>query len=277
MDYFERFVYHTKQMCYGGDGLLIWNDVVTNYGIWIAYMAFAYYCIGFQRIKIPALRPLLDTRLFWALMWVFFFCGWQYFQDATSAFYASGPWYYLKVGARYVQLGFMVVLILSSSRLRAWAKTLRTESDVHELEEMGHCGQFRYDPGTQTVWWSDGMFRIFGIVPKPDGILSLGQVENCIDPRDRKTHMEQVGRVVADRQPREITSRIALDTGEVRWIRASHRMEGRTMIGVVVDVTEEKRANEKNAELIRGLQRSLIILEQEKNPGKMAEQLRQLI
>jgi PAS domain S-box-containing protein len=116
-------------------------------------------------------------------------------------------------------------------------------------------GMWERDLKTNEVIWSDAMYRIFGRTPEeftgdPDQVLSF------VHPDDRaqfrRTHEEAV-RGPGDTFEHE--ARILRPTGEVRWlyrrafVRRNDGGEAVSVLGVALDITERKEAENANARL----------------------------
>jgi PAS domain S-box-containing protein len=112
--------------------------------------------------------------------------------------------------------------------------------------EAGRMGVWWWDPRTGVVHWSESMERLFGLAPGMFG----GTLEASLDfvyPDDRQTVSERMARALQGSDPEGLEYRIVRADGAVRWIemRSRHAPDGSgTFVGVAVDVTERREAEE---------------------------------
>jgi len=116
-------------------------------------------------------------------------------------------------------------------------------------------GMWERDLATNTVVWSDAMYRIFGRTREqfsgyPDEVLSYVHAEDR--QRFRKVYEDAI-KGPADTFEHE--ARIERPSGEIRWLyrRAFVRRDpdgnAVSVLGVAIDITERKEAENANAEL----------------------------
>ncbi|MCU7935221.1 MAG: PAS domain S-box protein [Candidatus Thiodiazotropha sp. (ex Dulcina madagascariensis)] len=133
---------------------------------------------------------------------------------------------------------------------RALNEKLR-ESERHLLEaqQMAHIGNWELDLTTNTLYWSDEIYRIFGI--DPEGFEATYEAFlDTIHPNDRARVDRAYSSAVSNNIPYEMTHRITRKSdGKVRYVH-EHSKEIRNDAGVVVrslgtvqDVTELERAS----------------------------------
>ena len=110
------------------------------------------------------------------------------------------------------------------------------------------CWEFRLDPEEGHIWASDESFRLFGLTPRSDGVLSLERVETCILERER-VHKALLG-LIEKGAEYDLEYEIApADGGRHRIIHSMAELvkdaEGRPakIMGVIQDVTERHEAN----------------------------------
>jgi putative nucleotidyltransferase with HDIG domain len=141
----------------------------------------------------------------------------------------------------------------------------REKALLAAAQEIARLGSWRYDLATETMWWSDEMYRIFEIdrgVPAGD---RAAAVQALVHPEDVAIVPKMVAAVGADGTSRSTRHRILLPDGAVRWID-SHGRQERGPHGQVVavagfsqDVTELKLAEER-AVLVASLDRAVAAL-----------------
>lgn len=109
--------------------------------------------------------------------------------------------------------------------------------------------EWRYQ--SNELYWSDGLCRIFGLVPGTQAI-SYHSWQKTIYPEDLSRIMAPLGVAINSHQRLEMEYRIVLPSGELRWIYDlgdtffddGGQPQGRT--GICVDITSIKQAAEEN-------------------------------
>ena len=133
-----------------------------------------------------------------------------------------------------------------SDRVRLEQELRHSESSLREAQAVAHLGSWTLDIGSDTLTWSDEVYRIFGQTP---GVpLHLADFVDCIHPEDR-------ARVQADWQaalhgaPYDSAHRIFVH-GQLRWVRERARVrfaaDGTAVsaVGTVQDISEQRSADE---------------------------------
>ena len=121
-----------------------------------------------------------------------------------------------------------------------------------EAQRLGRMSSWAYHADTGEVQWSDSTCELFGIAPA-DFQGTVPYVMNLILPEDREI-LRQAHLQVSPASPLlEAEYRIRRPDGTVRWMREQGRAifdaEGRlvTRLGMVMDITERKRADDQLA------------------------------
>lgn len=131
------------------------------------------------------------------------------------------------------------------------------------VQELVDVGVWVYDVGSETLWWSEHVFELFGR-SADDGSVAQPNLEMALKgfhPEDRSTVREALEAAIEDGEPYDIAVRIVTDDGETRWVRAraesrSVRGSDPTVYGTIHDVTERKareRARERDRERLEVL------------------------
>lgn len=130
--------------------------------------------------------------------------------------------------------------------------------------EAAEAGSWERDLDTHQVFWSDEYYRLLGYEPgscqpsyqnwreriHPDDLKSTEDTLNCIlqsRPHDGENHLED--------HPKQfnLEFRIKLPDGEIRWLNdmgqviCDHQGNPKKIIGIQLDITERKNAQEKIA------------------------------
>jgi PAS domain S-box-containing protein len=146
-----------------------------------------------------------------------------------------------------------------TERKQAENELRRSEAYLAEAQRMSHTGSWSSNVSTGEVFWSQEIFRIFGLDPaktKP----TRERFFQSLHPDDRPS-LEAAETKLREGQDFEYEYRILRPDGTVRFINAhSHPVVDRSgepveFVGVLMDITERKQAEralqESQAELAR--------------------------
>jgi two-component sensor histidine kinase/response regulator RpfG family c-di-GMP phosphodiesterase len=143
-----------------------------------------------------------------------------------------------------------------TAELEAQTEKLRQSEERRSIAlSAGDMGSWEVDLATGHIEWDEGPYRIFDVDPasfRP----TVERIEAMIHPEDRDS--SSVTAIVERGEPRfQVEFRIVRPSGEVRWCYGagivSRDPDGKPlrMNGVTVDVTERKRAEERQLLLAR--------------------------
>ena len=128
-------------------------------------------------------------------------------------------------------------------------------------ESIAHIGSWEWEIATDTVTWSEELFRIFQIDPD-DGAPSWAEHPKLYHPEDFETLRQAVEEAVTDGKPYEMELRAFRKDGEIRVLKARGFAElgsnGKPvrLFGLVHDITDRKQAEEtifQSEKLIRSI------------------------
>ncbi|WP_026462072.1 PAS domain-containing protein [Adhaeribacter aquaticus] len=125
-----------------------------------------------------------------------------------------------------------------------------TQEILKETEEIGHLGSYELDLATGLLYFSDGMFRLFGEAPRAF-IPTLDFIDSRSNPEDAAEVRKILDRAAIDKQPYMYTRRIQLPDGTWRVVESHGRVlcdasgQALKFRGVVQDVTEQKTAEKQ--------------------------------
>jgi two-component system cell cycle sensor histidine kinase PleC len=130
-------------------------------------------------------------------------------------------------------------------------ETVRTRIDT--ALNRGRCGLWDWDLARGRIFWSHSMFAILGLKPRDD-LLSFGEVDAIVHPDD--LHLYELAAQLADATTVSIDHdfRVRHANGNWVWLRARceivHQPQegGPHLIGIAVDITEQKTLVEKTME-----------------------------
>jgi two-component system, cell cycle sensor histidine kinase PleC len=152
--------------------------------------------------------------------------------------------------------GFVVLILGFAFH---WQATRAREADlIHETVRSridtalnrGRCGLWDWDLARGRIFWSQSMFEILGLDTKHD-LLSFGDVNALVHPDD--VHLYQLAAELADATTTTIDHafRMRHAAGHWVWLRARCELvrqageSGLHLIGIAVDITEQKNLVEK--------------------------------
>jgi PAS domain S-box-containing protein len=171
---------------------------------------------------------------------------------------------------------FSAVIVDISERKQVEEELRRSEAFLAQAQRISHTGSWRWRVATDSVYWSEEHFRIFGFDPEND-TPSYSLFMERIHPEDRASLEELLNRAVQDKSDFEKHYRIVLPDGSIKFLRsvgqglvsASGELE---FIGTVMDVTELKRAEELQKAVAR--EREMLIRQRATDLAKGNEALR---
>ena len=135
-------------------------------------------------------------------------------------------------------------------RDRAEQKSRESEKRLSNAQRIAHMGFWDWNIVTNELFWSDEIYRIFGLSPQEFGA-TYDAFMNSVHPGDREFVQKHVDMAVHDDAEYSIDHRIVLPSGEVCYVHeqgeVTHDEGGNPvrMFGTVIDITELKRAEER--------------------------------
>ncbi len=139
----------------------------------------------------------------------------------------------------------LVILRDISERKQSERKLQEGESALRTAQQIARIGTWRYEIAENRIWWSEELFRIFGVPPEA-GPLTPEILYARLHPDDREIFRTQV----ATRESRRADYRIVMPGGTIKHIHEEVRVDRDAqgapvrMYGTAQDVTERKEAEE---------------------------------
>jgi PAS domain S-box-containing protein len=154
--------------------------------------------------------------------------------------------------------------------LRAHAQTLeqKVQERTRELrdsntqllraEQIGQIGSWEWRIAEDRVTWSEGLYKLFGLSPQEFGATYAAYLAQ-VHPDDREYVRQTLSAAQQAGGAFEFESRVCLPDGQVRHIHTRGEMSPdgpARMIGLAIDITQRKQAEEALARRSDELQRS---------------------
>ncbi|MGH9330699.1 MAG: ATP-binding protein, partial [Vicinamibacterales bacterium] len=131
----------------------------------------------------------------------------------------------------------------------------RAHARLAEAQEVAHVGSWEWNIAANDVWWSEELFRIYGVSPTIFGASYEGFL-GLVHPHDRDAVDRNVRTALERREPFSFEHRIVRPDGSTRTLYARGCVlcdaDGTPvrMTGIGQDVSERKQAEEARAQLI---------------------------
>lgn len=130
---------------------------------------------------------------------------------------------------------------------RAAEALLASKARLNEAQRVAHIGSWELDLVTNTLTWSDEIYRIFEIDPKAFGA-SYEAFLDTVYPDDRAMVNKAYTDSVQNRTPYEIVHRLLTPDGRVKFVhehcKTHYAPDGKPVrsIGTAQDITERRHA-----------------------------------
>jgi len=154
----------------------------------------------------------------------------------------------------------------------------RSDFYLREAQKLTHTGSWAWRvPDRNVVHLSEEWYRIFGCNPS-DGAPNWEKRLDLVHPDDRISWKNTIERAIVEKTDYDITFRIVLPGGIVKWIRTvGHPVLTATgdlvqFLGSSTDVTDHKRAEQEH-EKLRQLETELAHINRVSMLGEMAASL----
>ena len=154
----------------------------------------------------------------------------------------------------------------------------RSEFYLREAQKLTHTGSWAWRvPDRNVVHLSEEWYRIFGCNPS-DGAPNWEKRLDIVHPDDRLVWKNTIERAIEEKTDYDITFRIVLSDGTVKWIRTvGHPVLTATedlvqFLGSSTDITDHKRAEQEH-EKLRQLEAELAHINRVSMLGEMAATL----
>ena len=140
---------------------------------------------------------------------------------------------------------FVSVQIEDIERKKTEEKLRKSEERLAEAQRIAHIGNWEWDIRTNEVWWSDGLYQVFGVKPQGFGANFEAFIER-VHPEDKWSVRKAVDDALHKKTPYKNQYRIMLPSGEVRIMHSRAEVSFDEtgspvrMMGTAQDITECK-------------------------------------
>jgi len=137
-----------------------------------------------------------------------------------------------------------------SEQVQAEESLRKSEARLAAAQRIAHLGSWDWDIVANTLYWSDEVYRIFGLPPQEFGV-TYDTFLTFIHPDDRALVIKTVDEALHQHKPYSINHRIIRHDGVERVVHEQGEVTfdetGRAiqMVGTVQDITERVRAEEE--------------------------------
>jgi len=125
-----------------------------------------------------------------------------------------------------------------------------SERRLKEAEKIAHLGHWELDLGSNALFWSDEVYRIFGLDPG-EFDASYEAFLDIVHPEDREFVNHSFADSVETRTPYDIVHRLRMKDGSVKFVNEKcltdydEAGKPRRSMGTVLDITPRKLAEEE--------------------------------
>lgn len=126
----------------------------------------------------------------------------------------------------------------------------KIQKSLIQAQHLAHLGNWEWEAGNKTAWWSDEEYRIFG-VNKDSFITTLKHYESLIHSDDVALVGRMVTRCFEEGKSLEFEYRIVRPSGEMRWLYTKIESEmdddGELVrcFGITQDITQRKQSEKQ--------------------------------
>ncbi|MFY2155820.1 EAL domain-containing protein [Cytobacillus firmus] len=127
---------------------------------------------------------------------------------------------------------------------------MKIKNNLNQAQKIANIGSLEYDVETDKGFWSDQLFRIFGLNPQKDLFPDYQMYLSYLHQDDRLAFEMQFNRLLKEKDSVDLVCRMIRQDGEERYIH--HRADyfadedgSPKIIATVQDITEKRRMEEK--------------------------------
>ena len=142
--------------------------------------------------------------------------------------------------------GFMLIMRDMTELKQTESELIRKDASLMEAQRVAHLGYWELDHVNGKLYWSDEVYRIFGLEPRQFGATYESFLEH-VHPDDREAVDSAYKKSLREKTGYEIDHRVTCSDGKVKHVheRCNTEFDGQgnplRSIGIVLDVTDLKK------------------------------------
>jgi PAS domain S-box-containing protein len=146
--------------------------------------------------------------------------------------------------------GVLAVVQDVTEQKMAEEELLRAKENLEQAQQIAHIGSWEWDITNKRIFWSEEMYRIYGLDPK-EFVPTLESVLSFIHPFEKDSFEESVKKSIREKNEFQNERRIIKQNGNVAYVltrgKCFYDFEGNpiSVIGTSLDITESKKADEE--------------------------------
>ncbi|MGH7037558.1 MAG: PAS-domain containing protein [Stellaceae bacterium] len=163
---------------------------------------------------------------------------------------------------------FILLAALRRARREAAAARNRareTARQLREIQRVGRIGHWFTDEAAQTAAWSEEMFALAGIAPKP--VLPAAETRVFLHPDDAALYLDVRRQAIETRSMAKVEHRWVRADGEIRWVhteltpRFDERGQYLGLFGATQDITDYKHAEQQLIDAIEAISEGFVLFD----------------
>lgn len=155
---------------------------------------------------------------------------------------------------------------IQQSKLEAINKQLsERQEQLNEAQALTQIGNWSWNIGSDTIEWSDQLYRIYGLEPQSEQI-TMERFLSLIHPEDREKRLEEIRISLETLVAKDYLMRIVTPGGELKVLKGRGDIVARNgmaikLLGTCQDITEEYELQKENERYARQLELKNLELE----------------
>ncbi|MGI6247208.1 MAG: PAS domain-containing sensor histidine kinase [Pseudochelatococcus sp.] len=159
----------------------------------------------------------------------------------------------LLAACAFVLVALALAYFMQAARARAADDVCeKVRERVDAALDRGRCGLWDWDIARGRIYWSDSMYDILGY-SRHDEFMSFGEMNRLVHPDDADLYA--MADMVASKRASAIDHEFRILNAENQWVWIKARAqliddggsEGPHLVGIAVDITEQRRLAERTA------------------------------
>lgn len=149
-----------------------------------------------------------------------------------------------------------------TAKRRAEAALQKSDAELRQAQRVAHLGSWALDPATGIINWSDEIFRVFGLQPRP-AAPSYEELRQLLTPASFAQMDAAIGNTRQSGLPYRIDLELVWPDGTRHWVdargEAVYDDAGKIVAlrGTALDITERKQLEETKRQTLQRMQAQL--------------------